>query len=294
MTTNKKEFQTALLKAMERRKTLVPDFSSYRLLNGKHENTPGFFIDCYENHFFIRTENKDCDRLIGTAGEILKDHFDAKSIWIKNYTKIRQQKNLEQQDACLFGEAVSEIRIHEGDFSYLYDTKSENFFPLQERILRNHFNRSLSEKSQVLNVGFEPWQIFSQEKSHLPNQFISIPTHGRQISEVTARVREQAHHKKWNTMVINCCFIRNIEKNKKALFHFFYNILKNAEANSQLFLQHPPKQNFSDILQATAKKLDYDIFLLNSNECQPDFPQKLGVKSHSQKVCIFILSSFLS
>ncbi len=112
--------QKKINSAYELRKEFYPDRNSFRMIFSESDFLPGFIVDKYNNTYVLQIYSAGIQKNIGQITSILKDRFDAKSIFTKSEPYFRKLEYLPEEDEIFLGEKKGEI-IDDGSIKYKID-----------------------------------------------------------------------------------------------------------------------------------------------------------------------------
>lgn len=272
--------------AFVRRGTIRERVTSWRLMNGAADGISGLEIDAYENGtFFVRTHDAKADALLDAVTTCLAEDFAAKTVWLKNDFVARANHKLERADRVLFGDAPATINITENAAHYDWPTDRTDLFPLIDRPLRREFNAFLAtiqKHEQILLAGFDPATLIAQQESKRATKHVA--TNNLDIAQATDLMRHLAT--KESTAVFSACaldftFVRNVAKNRTALFHFWIATFALLAPQAHLFIKTTHAQECNALIAAVANKRRRSCSLLKEESPDADFPRQMG-DSHRQ------------
>lgn len=203
--------------------------------------------------------------------------FQAQAILLKNNFKNRQDKNLPLREQILSGNlSQDKIKIYEGPLTFEYDTKNDtDLFPLSLRPIRHWLHEQLeTSTNSVLLIGIRKEQMISQEKLPDCPSCQEIPTTNLDFSQITENLRElsQASDKPFRKIVMNQFPVLWNQKNKTALFHIYYQILKLLENNGDLFVKCENWSALKQLIHHVGKKLNRKMSIREKVMGLVDFP----------------------
>jgi 23S rRNA (cytosine1962-C5)-methyltransferase len=93
----------------------------YRLIHAEGDELPGLIIDRFKDVFVVQLNTQGMERLLPFLIAALKSQFNAKTIYIKRDSKIREQEGLPLKEPEIIGEPVTEITVIENNAHYRVD-----------------------------------------------------------------------------------------------------------------------------------------------------------------------------
>lgn len=252
---------------------------SYRLFHGTADGIAGLEIDAFNRDVFcVRTRHADADSLVGTVAEILRDEFQARTVWLKNHFPGRAAQGLELSDRILHGPMPDDIvQIEDAGFRFRWDWNRAETFPLEDRPLRSGLNRYLAANAcrSVLCAGFEAKTIIATECSE--TSAVTADTRGLKIADATQLLRDLPDDQgRFDALALDFTFVHNVEKNKTALFHFWNATFTVLNPGAPLFIKTSHAEELVALLSAIAGKKGRAFRLLKTESADGDFPTLVG------------------
>lgn len=110
-------FESRLKKAYQLRKEFYPNRESFRMVFSESDLLPGLIIDKYNNTFVLQIYSAGIEKNINIINEILKNNYNAETIFTKNESAFRSMEFLPASDSVYLGEIKNEI-INDGFLKY--------------------------------------------------------------------------------------------------------------------------------------------------------------------------------
>lgn len=266
--------------AFARRGTIRERATSWRLTNGAVDGILGLEIDVHENGtFFVRTHDAKADALLDAVTACLAENFAAKTVWLKNDFAARANHKLERGDRVLFGDAPATINITENAARYVWPTDRTDLFPLIDRPLRrelNDFLATIQNYESVLLAGFDPAALIAQGESRRDTKHVA--TNNLDIAQATDLMRHLATKESassFSACALDFTFVRNVTKNRTALFHFWIATFALLASQAHLFIKTTHAQECNALIAAVANKRRRRCSLLKEESPDADFPRQM-------------------
>ena len=240
---NLKDICAERLKQAVKARESIFTLPCYRLIHHFHDRLPHVIIDRYNNIYCIRTFCAASDLLIPFLSDCLTNDFNAEAVLLKNTFHKRQVKGLITSDQILAGGLKDNIiPVYENDFTFFYDTKANlDPFPCYMRPLRLELNSSMQNsktRGNMLFIGIAPEITISEQTKCHTDQIQHIIIKDRFLSEITDQLRRlEQQRKEFDAIVFNHPVLTATDKNKTALFHLYYHLLKLTHDASKIYLQ---------------------------------------------------------
>lgn len=142
-----------LEKALQLRRSLLPQEQDFRLVFGESDQLPGLVIDKYGEHFAVQVYAAGFDRRLDMVVSALCRLFPVKSIFEKDDIKLREPEGLERRERPLYGEPAEELEISENGIKFYVNIregqKTGYFF--DQRLTRKKV-RQLARNRRVLDL----------------------------------------------------------------------------------------------------------------------------------------------
>jgi 23S rRNA (cytosine1962-C5)-methyltransferase len=113
-------FRRKIFKAFELRKKVYPNRESYRLVFSEGDFFPGLIIDKFNNTYVLQVYSAGIENNIELIIQILKEDFQAESIFTKNEEYFRKLEGLPIEDFTYVGDKKVEV-INDGFIKYRID-----------------------------------------------------------------------------------------------------------------------------------------------------------------------------
>lgn len=105
-------YEDRILQANRLREKLFED-KCYRMVFGEADNLPALIIDRYEDVFVLQLLSLGIDKRKGYIVDILKKHFQPRTIYMRGDVAVRQKEGLSLENELLYGEIPNEHIVTE-------------------------------------------------------------------------------------------------------------------------------------------------------------------------------------
>lgn len=109
---NKDFFRIRIEKAIETRKWLYPDRSSYRICHSESDFLPGLIVDKYESTLVLQFLTAGMERFKSDITEILWKHFNPEAMVYRNDASYRVLEGLFPEKAVIRGELPKDLHLN--------------------------------------------------------------------------------------------------------------------------------------------------------------------------------------
>ncbi|TAK66149.1 MAG: class I SAM-dependent rRNA methyltransferase [Bacteroidetes bacterium] len=139
---NSEFFRKRILSALELRKKIYPDETTYRLVNGEADFLPGLIIDKYNDYVTVQTFSAGMDQRLQTICDVLDAIIQPRGIVERNEAIVRTYEGLPQQSGVIRG-VVEPTIISEYGIRYSVDLieGQKTAFFLDQRENRRTFQK---------------------------------------------------------------------------------------------------------------------------------------------------------
>jgi len=108
-----------ILDAANRRATIAPGTTAYRLVYSEGDLLPSIIIDRYDDCFVLQTLSQGSDALKSLLVELLVELFTPRAIIERNDVRVRRHEGLDLIAGTLYGEAPAEFEIVQEGIRFL-------------------------------------------------------------------------------------------------------------------------------------------------------------------------------
>ncbi len=116
-------FQRRIEAAWERRRRLLEDSSSCRVVFGEADSLPALIVDKFSDVLVIQTLALGIDRWKPVIAAILREVLQPRGIYERNDVPVRELEGLEQQTGVLWGEVPGPVAMVENGLRFLVDVR---------------------------------------------------------------------------------------------------------------------------------------------------------------------------
>lgn len=118
---NQAFFERRILAALELRRRLLPDATSFRVVNAESDFLSGLIVDKYEDVLVVQTSSLGMDRRKAGIVEVLKNIFSPRAIIERNESASRKFEGLADSNGPLAGELPGRFPIKLNGLSFEVD-----------------------------------------------------------------------------------------------------------------------------------------------------------------------------
>jgi 23S rRNA (cytosine1962-C5)-methyltransferase len=145
-------YRQRILKALTLRKSLYPDWNTFRAVYGESDRLPGLVVDRYGDYLSVQFLTSGIERRKDLILETLVDIFTPRGIVGRNDVAVRSLEGLEEKVEILYGDIPEMIEIDEHGLSFIVNIlsgqKTGHFLDQKE----NHqILRKISKGKKVLD-----------------------------------------------------------------------------------------------------------------------------------------------
>lgn len=101
-------FETTALTAFQKRTSLRPNTTAYRLINGEADGFPGLILDCYAKHHVLKLYTPAWIPYLETITSIIKHHLAPQALVLRLSRRLQDLKTSFSDGQILLGTSVSE------------------------------------------------------------------------------------------------------------------------------------------------------------------------------------------
>ncbi len=265
----KTQLREALAQALQKRVALA--LTDRCLVNGAGDNLADLVIHDYGGHVFLQTFAPERDAEIPVIQNWLQDNLQPHAIWLKNHSPLRQKRGLVLREELLFGVDAPTLKIEN---AFAYSTRAPELFPLQERWLRRQCQKHFAGKNALL-VKPESETLFWETGFFQNARAVSVSA--PHWADLCGSLREWPQT--FEMAICKMPFLIESEKNKKALFHVFFNLLQGLRQNAALFLRLDAGDGWVlPLLNRAGQARQNELRLLQWHAGELDLPQIPGNK----------------
>ncbi|MBS4015502.1 MAG: class I SAM-dependent rRNA methyltransferase [Candidatus Latescibacteria bacterium] len=149
---DKSFFVEQIKKAIDYRKTVLPEEIDYRMVYGESDGLPGVAIDRFHSSFALQTFSSAMDKRQDIIISALQEILAVDCVVEKNDFRLRDAEGLARRESLLFGTG-RQVLISENKVKYLVDLMQgqKTGFYYDQRVTRARV-RALSKDKDVLDV----------------------------------------------------------------------------------------------------------------------------------------------
>ncbi len=243
-----------IISALNYRKRLFPDYSSYRLIYSEGDLLPGLIVDKYNDVLVLQTLTSGMDRLKDAIIDILDEILNPAGIVLKNDSPFRKLEGLMPEKRVIKGD-TEEVIIREGELFFYVNPLSgqKTGFFLDQRENRLAFSKLFfNGKGLDLFCYSGAWSI------HMAKQGVDVIG----VDESEYAIETSIRNAELNNLSERCRFVR------ADVFDFIKGEIERANKYNYIVLDPPAfvksRERLREAIRAY-RKLNADVMrLLNS------------------------------